>query len=52
MLPDYDSTVPAEPAGYRDIGLPSDWSDQLITIVAASLAILVVAIFALVMGMA
>ena len=52
MPPDHDATTPAESAGYRDIAILADWSDRLVTVVAASLAVLIVAIVAILMGMA
>jgi hypothetical protein len=48
----YDSTTPAESAGYRDIAFLADWSDRLVTVVATGLAVLIVAIVAVLMGMA
>jgi hypothetical protein len=52
MSSDYNSATPAEPAGYRDIGLPADWSERVITVVATSTAVLIVTIVAVLMGMA
>jgi len=45
-----DSTE--EPAADRVAALYPDWSERIVTIVAASLAVLVVALIAVVMGMA
>jgi hypothetical protein len=52
MSPDYDATTPAESAGYRDIVGLADLSDRLVTVAAAGLAVFVVAIVAILMGMA
>ena len=41
-----------EPAADRLAALYPDWSEHIVTIVAASLAVLVVALIAVVMGMA
>jgi len=43
---------PEEPAADRLAALYPDWSERIVTIVAASLAVLVVALIAVVMGMA
>jgi hypothetical protein len=43
---------PEEPAADRLAALYPDWSEHTVTIVAASLAVLVVALIAVVMGMA
>ena len=44
--------APDEPAADRLGTLYPDWSEHIVTIVAASLAVLVVALMAVVMGMA
>jgi len=44
--------APDEPAADRLGALYPDWSEHIVTIVAASLAVLVVALMAIVMGMA
>ena len=44
--------APGEPAADRLRALYPDWSEHLVTIVAAGLAVLIVAIIAVVMGMA
>ena len=49
---DHDSATPPEPASYRNIGLPAQWSEWLVTTVATSIAVLIVAIVAVLMGMA
>jgi len=43
---------PEEPAADRIAALYPDWSEHIVTVVAASLAVLVVALIAVVMGMA
>ena len=52
MLLDSHSASPTEPAGYRHIGLRANWNERVVTVVAISIAVLIVAIFAVVMGMA
>ncbi len=52
MSLDTHSVTPVEPAGYRDIGLPPNWNERIVTAVAVSVAILIVAIIAVLMGMA
>jgi len=52
MTSDNDSTAPAEYAGYRDFVFLSVWSDRLVTVVAAGIAMLIVTIVAILMGMA
>jgi hypothetical protein len=44
--------APDEPAADRLHALYPDWGEHVVTIVAASLAVLVVALIAVVMGMA
>ena len=44
--------APDEPAADRLGVLDPDWSEHVVTIVAASLAVLIVAFIAVVMGMA
>ncbi len=44
--------APDEPAADRLGALYPDWSEHIVTIVAASLAVLIVALIAVVMGMA
>jgi hypothetical protein len=46
------SKTHTESAGYRHIGLRAEWSERTITIVAVSTAVLVVALIAVLMGMA
>jgi hypothetical protein len=41
-----------EPAADRLATLYPDWSERIVTVIAASLAVLVVALIAVVMGMA
>ena len=44
--------APDEPAADRLGALYPDWSEHLVTIIAAGLAVLIVALIAVVMGMA
>jgi uncharacterized membrane protein len=46
------SDATSEPAGYRHIGLRAEWSERTITVVAVSMAVLIVALIAVLMGMA
>ena len=46
------SDAPDEPAADRLGALYPDWSEHIVTIVAANLAVLIVALIAVVMGMA
>ena len=46
------SDAPNEPAADRLAALYPDWSERLVTVIAASLGVLVVALIAVVMGMA
>jgi hypothetical protein len=52
MSPDSDSTSLVESAGHQEIGTQNDPRDELVTILAASLAVLIVAAIAVLMGMA
>jgi hypothetical protein len=52
MSNDIHSATPPETAGYGHIGLRAEWSEQIVTIVAVSTAVLIVAIVAVCMGMA
>jgi len=51
MSLDSHSATPDEPAGYRVIGLPANWSERIVTGVAVSMAVLIVALVAVLMGM-
>jgi len=42
----------AEPASYDDSGLHSKWGGHIVTVVATSVAVLIVAVIAILMGMA
>ena len=44
--------APDEPAADRLVALYPNWSERVVTVVAASLAVLVVALIAVVLGMA
>ena len=52
MSLDLPSVVPQEPAGYQDLGLNANWGEKIVTAVAASIAVLIVAVIAVLMGMA
>ena len=52
MSLDSQSDTPPEYAGYRHIGLRAEWSERAITAVAVGTAVLVVALIAVLMGMA
>ena len=52
MLLDFHSVSSAEPTGYQEIAAHNDRRDRLVTAVAASLAVLIVAAIAVLMGMA
>jgi hypothetical protein len=52
MPSETDTTSPAEPAGYRDIGILAEWSDGAVTAAAAGLALMIVMTVAILMGMA
>jgi hypothetical protein len=46
------STAQSEAADADSLGLYPNWSERVVTVVAASVAVLVVALIAIVMGMA
>jgi hypothetical protein len=52
MSLDLHSALPVEPAGYKAMGLRANWSERVVTAVAVSIAVLIVAVFAVLMGMA
>ncbi|HEY5215300.1 MAG TPA: hypothetical protein VIJ17_00225 [Pseudolabrys sp.] len=52
MSPDYRSASSAEPVDYDDIAPPSNWRERAVTVVATSIAVLIVAVVAVLMGMA
>lgn len=43
---------PLEPVNYGDGGLHPNWSEHIVTIVATGIAMLIVAVIAVLMGMA
>ena len=51
MSLDAHSATPDEPSGYRIVGLPADLSERIVTSVAVSMAVLIVALVAVLMGM-
>jgi hypothetical protein len=52
MLLDFHSASSSEPTGYQEIAVRTDPRERLVTVVAASLAVLIVAAIAVLMGMA
>jgi hypothetical protein len=52
MSLDIHNALPIEPVAYDDIDLQPNWGERAITIVATSLAVLIVAAIAVLMGMA
>jgi hypothetical protein len=52
MSLEVDSTTPPEPAAYDYIGLRAGWGERAVTAVAVSMAVLIVAVIAVLMGMA
>jgi hypothetical protein len=46
------TTSPTEPVRYDDVGLHPNWSEHMVTVVATSIALLIVAVIAVLMGMA
>ncbi len=52
MSLDYHSETPPEPVAYKHLGLRSEWSERVVTVVATGLGVLVVALIAVLMGMA
>ena len=49
---DSHNASPAKPVSYYDIGLHPVWGERIVTVVATSLAVLIVAVIAVLMGMA
>jgi len=43
---------PIEPVSYDESGLHPNWSEHIVTVVATSIAVLIVAVIAVLMGMA
>jgi hypothetical protein len=52
MSPEVRSATPAEPTGYESLRLRTNWSERIVTVVATSLGVLIVAMIAVLMGMA
>jgi hypothetical protein len=52
MSLDLHSVAPSEPAGYQSLGLRAGWGERIVTVVAASMAVLIVAVIAVLMGIA
>lgn len=52
MSLEVDSTTPAEPTGYESLRLRINWSERIVTVIATSLGVLIVAMIAVLMGMA
>jgi hypothetical protein len=52
MSRDAHSTAPVEPAGYEDFGLCAHWGERTVTVVATSIGVLIVAVIAVLLGMA
>lgn len=51
MSLDSHSATPDEPVAYESIGLRADWSERIVTVVATSIGVLIVALIAVLMGM-
>jgi hypothetical protein len=51
MSPDIYSAPPAESTDYERVGLRAGWDERTVTVVAVSLAVLIVAVIAVLMGM-
>ena len=52
MSLDSPTASSAEPVSYDDSGLYPVWGEHLVTVVATSIAVLIVAVIAVLMGMA
>lgn len=52
MSLDSHTASPAKSVSYDDVGQHPVWGEHLVTIVATSLAVLIVAVIAVLMGMA
>jgi len=48
----HDTRAASEPLTDKPVGLHPDWSEHVVTAVAASIAVLIVATIAVLMGMA
>jgi hypothetical protein len=51
MSLDFQSPLPAQPVGYQEIGQHTNQRERLITVLAISLAVIIVAAIAVLMGM-
>jgi len=52
MSLDSHTASPAEPVRYDDIGRQPVWGEHIVTVVATSIGVLIVAVIAVLMGMA
>jgi hypothetical protein len=52
MSLDFHSASSAEPVDYDEIGLHPNWGERIVTVVATTIAVLIVAVIAVLMGMA
>ena len=52
MSPDFHTASLAETVDRDDIGAHSNWRERAVTVVATSIAVLIVAVIAVLMGMA
>jgi hypothetical protein len=52
MSLDSQSTTPPEPAPYGGIGFRAEWSENVVTVLAVGTGVLVVALVAVLMGLA
>ncbi len=52
MPSDIRSTIPTEPGAYEGIGLGANWNEHVVTIVATGIGVLIVALIAVLMGLA
>ncbi|MBI4367263.1 MAG: hypothetical protein HY543_10630 [Deltaproteobacteria bacterium] len=52
MSLNFRSAKPAEPVGYDDIGLRANWDERIVVVSATCMAVLIVALIAVLMGMA
>lgn len=51
MSLDTHPTSPPDPAPYAGLGFRADWSEHVVTVLAAGIGILVVALIAVLMGL-
>ena len=52
MSLDLHTASPAEPVSYDEVGLYPHWGERIVTAVATSIAVVIVAVIAVLMGMA